>query len=578
MEFALVGVVAIVTIVAVATFSKQLGVAAPLVLVVVGIGLSYLPGLGNRIEVPSWVILTVVLPPLLYANAVQVPLLDFRRNFRTISVLSVWLVIATTVVVGFTLFALIPELNLGAAFALGAVVSPTDAVAATAVAKSMGLPTRIISILEGESLVNDASSLVLLKTAIATTGVAVNLWAVAGDFAFSVVIAIALGLAVGFVTVRIRARLNDSVLETASSFAIPFLAYLPVESLGASGVLAAVVAGLYSGHEGARHFTAQARISERLNWRTVQFVLENGVFLLMGFQLKTIVEEVPHESFGVLGAVGLGLLVCLLLLVVRGLFVVPLTWRARADQKRADQYAPVLAERLEDLRSRPEPEDERVAGKVERYTRKIERREADLTELAQTRVGPRSAAVITWAGMRGVVTVAAAQSLPADTPDRAQLVLIAFTVAIVTLLGQGGTLPWIIRLTKIRGSDASADRRELADLLEEMTNSALEVLNRPSDGAADDRTFDEEVIERVRRDTLNRLEGARERVDRGEDADDQLGPHSQYWILRSQVLAAERSALLEARSRGNYSSRVLGRAESLLDADETRIARGSDDF
>ncbi len=578
MEFALVGVVAIVTIVAVAMFSRQLGMAAPLVLVVVGIGISYLPGLPTPIEVPSWVILTLVLPPLLYANSIQVPLMDFRRNLGTIAALSVWLVIATTLVVGFVLFAIIPELNLGAAFAIGAIVSPTDAVAATSVAKRLGLPARVISILEGESLVNDASALVLLKTAIAATGVTVNLWAVAGDFLFSVIVALAIGLAVGFVSVVVRARMNDSVLETASSFAVPFIAYIPTESLGASGVLAVVVAGLYSGHAGARHFSAQARISERLNWRTVQFVLENGVFLLMGLQLKTIIEEVPSAAFGVLGAVLLGLLACALLLAVRAAFVVPLTLRTRANKKRADRFAPILSKQLEKLRARPDPDDERTAGRVSRFTRRVERREADLNELSQTRAGARSATVITWAGMRGVVTVAAAQSLPSNTPDRSQLVLIAFTVALATLLIQGGTLPWVIRWTGLRGSDAAAARRELADLLEEITTSGLEVLNKPFDRTSADQKFDAEVIERVRRDTVNRVEGARERVDEGDESHTEQGPHSQYWLLRAQVLSAEREALLEARSRGSYSSRVLGRAELLLDADETRVSQHGDDF
>ena len=171
-------------------------------------------------------------------------------------------------------------------------ISPTDAVAATALGKKLGLPPRLVTILEGESLVNDATALVLLRSAIAATAATVSFWAVVGDFAYAVLLAIAIGLVVGFVTVLVRSKLRDSMLDTAISFAVPFIAYLPAEYFHASGVLAVVVAGLYSGHSSAKRFSAQARISERLNWRTVQFVLENGVFLLMGLQVSLLVTEV----------------------------------------------------------------------------------------------------------------------------------------------------------------------------------------------------------------------------------------------------------------------------------------------
>jgi monovalent cation/hydrogen antiporter len=573
MEIALVGVLGIVTIVAVAVFSKQLGVAAPLVLVVVGVGVSFLPGLPSPIEIPSWVILTAVLPPLLYSNAIQVPLVDFRRNIGTISVLSVWLVIATAVVVGFVLYAIVPDLNLGAAIALGAIVSPTDAVAATAVAKKLGLPTKLVAVLEGESLLNDASALVILKSAIAATGVAVSLWAVAGDFVFSVVVAIAIGLLVGFVTVFARARLNDSVLETASSFAIPFIAYIPTESLGASGVLAVVVAGLYSGHNGARHFTAQARISERLNWRTVQFILENGVFLLMGLQLKTIVGQVPEGELGVGGAVLLGLLLCVLLLVIRVLFVIPIIIGLRRSQKRSVGRESQLSDGLDRLRNRPDPDGARQARQRNRVTKYLQRKEADITDLQGSRIDWRSGVVVSWAGMRGVVTLAAAQSLPLNTPFRPQLILIAFTVGIVTLLGQGGTLPWVIRLTGIQGTDATADRRELAELFDEVGQAALAVIDNPDAELPDGKKPDPAVVERVRQETQNQIDGARERVDHQSGEAVELGPQQQYLILRTEVLAAQRAALLEARSRGSHSSRILGRAEAMLDIEESRLAQ-----
>jgi CPA1 family monovalent cation:H+ antiporter len=574
MEFALLGVLGIVVLVAVSAFSKQLGIATPIVLVIVGVGISYLPMVPNHIEVPPWVILMAVLPPLLYSAAIQVPLLDFRRNLGTISALSVVLVIVTALIIGFVLYMILPDLDLAAGIALGAVVSPTDAVAATAIAKRLGLPARIVTVLEGESLVNDASALVLLKSAVAATAATVHIGEVAGSFALSVLVAIAIGLAVGIVTVFVRSRLDDPVLETAMSFAVPFIAYIPAESLEASGVLAVVVAGLYTGHNAARKFSAQARIAERLNWRTVQFILENGVFLVMGIQLKTIVASVEsHPSnLDVWGCILLGLLVCILLLVIRGLFVVPIVLRLRANQTKAGELRERLDDGIDRLKERPEPVTDRGHRRWRRVSRYLARRSADITDMQEGSIGWRGGAVLTWAGMRGVVTLAAAQSLSRDTPYSYQLILIAFVVALVTLLVQGGTLPLVIRLLKVQGSDATADRRELATLLEELSEAGVAALEKPEIPLASGQEIDDGVLERVRKDTLLRVEAEWERVEFDDSAEETVGPHQQYRALRSVVLEAEREALLEARSRGNYPSRVLTKAQAMLDFDESRMA------
>ncbi|NEN06668.1 sodium:proton antiporter [Diaminobutyricibacter tongyongensis] len=574
MEIALIAVVGVVTVVAVAAFSKQLGVAAPLVLVVVGVATSFLPGLPSSLQVPSWVILGLVLPPLLYSSAVQVQLTDFRRNLGTISMLSVVLVIATAFAVGFLLHALLPALDLGSAIALGAVVSPTDAVAATSVAKRLGLPTRLVAVLEGESLVNDASALVLLKAAIGATGAGLSLLAIGGDFLYSVVVAIGIGLLVGVINVWVRAKLKDSVLETAISFVVPFVAYIPTESLGASGVLAVVVAGIYTGHSAARSFSPQARLSEQINWRTIKFLLENGVFLLMGIQLHEIISKAQDSVLGAWGAFGIGLLLCVVLLVIRALFVFPIVWQLKENQKRAPEVSERLSDGLERVRTEREkrpPQDERTERRWNRFTRYLERREADVSDLQDSPIGWRGGVVITWAGMRGVVTVAAAQSLP-DSAYRSPLILIAFTVAIVTLLVQGGTLPVLIRRLGITGSDAAADRRELAGLLEEMSKAGLAAIDHPDDEAPEARTYDPDVVERVRQDTMLRVEAQWERAEREESDTPVFGPHQQYQALKEQVLEAERNALLDARSRGSYSSRVLLHAQVMLDFEESRLS------
>lgn len=572
MEYALIGVVAIVTIVAVAAFARQLGIAAPLVLVVVGVGFSFVPGMNGHIVVPSWVILDGVLPPLLYAAAVQVPIVDLRRNLAQISMLSVLLVVATTFIVGFLLVGMLPGIGLGAAIAVGAVVSPTDAVAATSVAKRLGLPPRLVTMLEGEGLVNDASALVLLKAALGATGAGISVLGIAGQFVFSVTLAIVMGLLVGVLTVRVRAKLRDPVLDTAISFAVPFIAYIPAAIVGASGVLAVVVAGIYSGHRGATAFSPQTRLSERLNWRTVQFLLENGVFLLMGLQLKTVIGTVPERHFGPWQAVVLGLLVCGVLLGIRVLFVIPLQWRMKLAQRRAVRREQRVAKGLARLRDRPEPDDPRGARRWRRRRLFADRREADLSDLSDNRPSWRGAAVLSWAGMRGVVTVAAAQSLPAG-PYRRQLILIAFTVAVVTLIAEGGTLPLLIRRIGIRGSDVAADRRSLATLIDEISQAGLSALETEIPDAAETRA-DPDVIERVRQDTLLRSAAAWERAERAESEAPEDGPHQQYRALRSRVLAAERDALLQARSRGSYPSRVLLRAQELLDSEEARLSQG----
>ncbi|MGD8194009.1 cation:proton antiporter [Herbiconiux sp. P18] len=536
----IIGVICLIIVVGVSALSPKLRLATPILLVVIGLGISIIPGV-PPVHVPSEWVLAGVLPPLLYSSAINLPLVDFRKNLGSISVLSVLLVIASAVITGFLLFMILPDLNLAGAIALGAVISPTDAVAATSIGKKLGLPPRLIAVLEGESLVNDASALVLLRTATAASAGTIALGGfggVATDFAYSSILAVGVGLVVGFLTVYARSRLRDSVLTTAVSFVIPFLAYIPAEAIGASGVLSVVVAGLYTGHMGARHFTASIRISERLNWRTIQFLLENGVFLLMGLELKDIFldaigDDPQSQNLNAWEAVLLGVGAAFVLFVVRFAFVGPLLAYQRARAHRRDPNG-------------------QEAGEA---------------------TGWRGGLVLSWAGMRGVVTVAAAQSLPEATAYRSQLILIAFTVSIVTLVLQGGTLPWIIRLTKLRGVDEAADHAEFATLVDELRAAGLQVLEAPELSLPDGTQVDEGVVERVRSDADLRSESAWERAHaaavQGEAAE--IAPHQQYRALRLEVLRAEREALLDARGRGEYASRILVRAQLMLDQEESRL-------
>ncbi|QEO10540.1 cation:proton antiporter [Protaetiibacter larvae] len=575
MEYALVAIAGIVAVVSAAAWAPRLGVAAPLILVVIGVGYSLIPGV-PPIDIEPDLILFGVLPPLLYAAAIKVPFLDFRRNLSTITVLSVGLVVASAFVTGFVLYMILPDLDLAAAIAIGAVISPTDVVAATSIARRIGLPARLLSILEGEGLVNDATALVLLRSAIAATALTAQgaefvAWNAIGDFFYAVVVAIAIGVFVGIIAVWVRRKLDNPMLDTAISFAVPFIAFIPAEELHGSGVISVVAAGLYSGHRSATALTASSRISERFNWSTVQFVLENGVFLVMGAQISTIISDVHQEKLSSVEAVALGLLMTGLLILTRYVFVWPLVFLMRRREQRIDERQGMLQRTLDRVQSMTGMGNQRIERRREQVVRRIDRRRNDLAELKAEGLGWRGGIVLGWAGMRGVVTLAAAQSLPRNTPYYEQLVLIAFTVAIATLLVQGGTLPLVIRLTRIRGTDRAADRRELAALLEEMSTAGVAVLDQ-GEVTVEGHLVDPEVIDRVRSDTLLASASAWERAQHADEVDGIVhSPHQQYRSLRREVLAAERDVLIEARSRGTYPSRILQRAQSLLDLEEARL-------
>lgn len=570
MELGIYAVLGIAVIVAVAYFSGRLGVAAPIILVVVGVAISYLPGV-PEIELSHELVLDGLLPPILYAAAISVPAVDFRRNIGTITSLSVVLVVVTAFGVGFLLFTLLPDLNLAAAIALGAIISPPDAVAATSVGRRLGLPPRILTVLEGEGLVNDATALVLLRSASAAAlGGALTPWDTVLDFVFAVVVAIALGLAAGFVTVYVRSKLHDPVLDTAISFAVPFAAFMPTEALGASGVLAVVVAGLYTGHASPSAFSAQARISDRINWRTVQFLLENAVFLVIGLEIKTLIEHVDDpEVLSVADSFALGALATVALIVVRFLWVTPLIYGLRLRAQGAEKSTYQMRLALDHYRRAP-VRNKWEASRMRRAERVYGRQRADLEQLRRENIDWRGGLVLSWSGMRGVVTLAAAQSLPESIPYRSQLILIAFTVAVLTLVLQGGTLPALIRLLKIQGVDEVQDRRELATLLDEISFAGLAVLDEPAVaiGAAE---VHPDVVERARQASFLRAEASWERSHQADEDDHSETPHHTYRLLRLAIVDAERERLLDARARGAYPSRILSQAQAMLDLEETRL-------
>jgi CPA1 family monovalent cation:H+ antiporter len=366
----------------------------------------------------------------------------------------------------------------------------------------------------------------------------------------------------------VRTRLSDPVLDTAVSLAVPFVAFVPTQFLGASGVLAVVVAGLYASHAAPAALTPQARISDRINWRTIQFLLENGVFLLIGLELRTLIEQVHPEVFGFGPTVLVALAATLALALIRLVWMVPLVLALRARAALAERT--LLRQWLafdHYRRSRRGPIATRLWRRAERA---YPRRRADLEELRRDGVTPKGGLVLGWSGMRGVVTLAAAQSLPPSTPYYPQLVLIAFIVAVVTLVVQGGTLPAVIRVLGVRGADAADDQRELAALLDDLGFAGLAVLDAAVSDLEDVDEIDPAVLDRARQSSFLRAEAAWERS-RGPDVPLQETPNRLYRRLRLTIVQAERERLLEARRTGAYSSRALLQAQALLDGEETRL-------
>ncbi len=570
MELGVYAVIAVAVIVGVAAFARKLGVAAPIILVLVGVCLSYLPGV-PKIEIPHEIILDGLLPPILYAAAISVPITDFRRNLAPIAGLSIVLVVATAFAAGWVLFELLPNLNFAAAVALGAIISPPDAVAATSIGRRLGLPPRILTVLEGEGLVNDATALVLLRSATAAAlGQLATPWAGVLDFLYAVLVAVVVGLVVGFVSVWVRSKLTDPILETALSIVVPFAAFAPTEALHGSGVLAVVITGLYTGHAAPKHFSAQARISDQINWRTIQFLLENGVFLLIGLELRTLITDVEHpEVLSVADAIGIGLIATLTLILVRYASIGPLILSLKRRAERAERA--VLREWLMISYFRDHPvRNRRQAMRKQRTELRYERHRSDLEEYRQEDIDWRGGVVLGWSGMRGVVTLAAAQSLPQTIPYRPQLILIAFTVAVVSLVLQGGTLPWLIRTLGLQGIDLADDRRLLAKLLDDLSTTGLAVLDDPEAVVGTADPVDPEVVERVRQSSYLRAEAAWERIILS-DAPAETRPHHVYRTLRLAVVDAERERLLLERARGAYPSRILSEAQSMLDIEETRL-------
>lgn len=589
MSLELVAIIGVLLVVAVSVLAPKVGVAAPLLLVLLGLAANLLPFV-EGVEVPPEWILGGILPPLLYSTAVSTPTMEFRRDFRLISLFSVLLVVFSAVLVGLLACALVPGLPLGIGIALGAIVSPTDAVA-TAVIRQAGVSPRIVTVLEGESLLNDASALVLLRSAVVAVGVSISLWQVALDFVWAVVAAVAIGLVIGKLNLAVRSRVTQVTSNVTLSLVVPFLAYLPAEHVGASGLVAAVTAGLVTGYGAPRRLGAEDRLTERAVWRTVELLLESAVFLLVGLEAPTLAADLLESG----GSLGLAALVAVaaatLAIGVRAAFVAWSVWTLARHNRRMPavrQKLTELQDRLADgeeprigraERSLPEKRGERkvrrlarraTAGvdsaeeRISRWQQLVSRRVADLDYLAAEQFGWREGVILVWAGMRGAVTIAAAQTLPSGTPHRSLLVLAAALVAVGTLLVQGSTLSWLAGRLGLTGQSGDDDLTQWEALRADLNRAAFSRLT-----SGELAGFPPELVEK-----------ARERLARNPPSDeDDFRPGTpaarermrRFRALRLELIAAQRDELLSLRDLGTYPSGMLNAALAQLDAEQIGI-------
>ena len=508
----LLAVVALITVLA-----RRIGVPYPILMVVGGLGLGFVPGL-PRVDLEPEIVLLLFLPPILFSAAYLSSPRELWRNVRPISLLAFGLVLTTTLAVAVVMVNLVPGIGWPAAIALGAIVSPPDAIAATAIAQRLGLPRRLVTILEGESLVNDATALVTYRLAVAAAAPGAAF--VASDAVltfFTVAIGgVLIGLAVGWLTTWLLAKLDDPPVEVLLTLLAPFAAYLPAEQLGVSGVLAAVSGGLLVGHRASRVMSSDTRVLGVGTWQMTIFVVNGLAFVLIGLQLPSVMATVAERPVAELAA--LAAAISITVIGVRLAWVFPATYLPR-------WLVPSLARRD------PAP--------------------------------PRSAVlVLGWAGMRGAVSLAAALALPAGFPERDLLIFLTFVAILATLVGQGLSLPALIRWLGL-GDDGSAEHEEI-HAREAATAAALARLDELESEIPGHRP----LIDQLRDRYAHRAEHYVHSHEGDALADDP--EEREHEEIRRAVLAAERLAIIGLRDRGVISDEALRRVERDLDLEELR--------
>jgi monovalent cation/hydrogen antiporter len=504
--------------------ARPLGVPYPILLVLGGLLLGFLPGL-PAVELPPELVLVVFLPPLLYQAAFFSTLRDLRADLRAITTTAVGLVLVTMAAVAVTAHALVDGLSWAVAFTLGAIVSPTDALAATAVARRLGAPRRLVTVLEGESLVNDATALVAYRIAVAAAvGGSFVVWEAGLRFVAGVAGGVAVGLIVGWLVAVVRRRLEDPPAEIVLTVVTGYAAYLPAERLEVSGVLAAVTAGLFVGWRAPELASPTTRLLAFSFWEILVYLLNAVLFLLVGLQLQPILEQVTGRSVATL--LGLAALVSAVVIAVRFVWSFTVPYLVRALARRPSQVA--------------------------------------------RRVGARQRLISSWSGMRGAVSLAAALALPLETnsgqpfPERELILFVTFGVIFVTLVVQGLTLPALIRRLGVH--DDGAEQREELQARLGATDAALA---RLEELAVEEWTRDD-TVERLR--GLYQFRRRRLKARAGIFEDDGYEDRSlAYQRLVRELLEAQRHAIIRLRNQGVISDGVMHRVERELDLEDSRL-------
>lgn len=522
----------IIAAIAVTGLANRRDMQAPLVLVILGSAASFIPGM-PRLELNPHVILGVVLPPLLYSAALTFSVATFRAHLMPILRLGVFAVLATAFAVAFVSDWLVPQFTFGAALVLGAVVAPTDAVSAVAVGHKLGLPRRVIAILTGEGLVNDATALTLFSVAVAAvSGTRGLVDSPVLFFGYEVVVGVAIGLVLATIVRWVRSRLYDSRLETVLGLMLPFAAYLAAEEVQASGVLSVVAAGFLMGHT-ATDASVATRIQERSVWGSVDLLLEMFVFAYMGLQLKFVISEVGNHGLPVHHVFFYAFVILVVVIVARPAWIF-VNWSRH-----------------------------RVGLALERPRTAVQ-------------LNWRESLVVSWAGMRGVVTLAAAAGVPVLTatgqrfPGREVIQAIAFVVAVGTLLVQGVTMPMLIRkldvadpYERLRTEEQLELARAISHEAEERALAAFAAKPPPGVAPAEVRT----VLERVRRSLQARLQ-AREAEEAGDRDPASVDAGALFDSFRRATLRAQREALIAARDAGDLDDEVMRSVLEGLDIEE----------
>jgi CPA1 family monovalent cation:H+ antiporter len=497
----------------------RLSVPYPILLVIGGAGIGFLPGMPD-VELSPDAVLVIFLPPLLYSAAFFSSLRDLRDNVRPIGLLAIGLVIFTTLGVGVIAHAVIDDLSWAVAFTLGAIVAPTDPVAATAIASRSGAPRRLITILEGESLINDSTALVAYKVAL--TAVLAGSFSVlhaAGSFVVDAGVGIAIGVAVGVAVAEVRRVIDDAPTEITISLITPFLAYLPADALGVSAVLAAVTSGIWLGWRAPRLITSATRIQLYSVWEVLTFVLNATLFLLVGLQLPGIIERIADDYSGG-QLLGWAALVAGAVIVIRFVWVFPATYIPRWMSRRIRERDPVPA-----------------VGNV---------------------------ALVAWVGMRGAVSLAAALAVPDSVPGRDLIVFLVYGVILVSLLIEGATIGPLIRLFGLH-DDGKLDRLEMKARIK----AAKAAIARLDELIGEDWVR-EESAERLRSFHEFRIRRFRARFD--DEDDGAIDDRSlAYQHLQRHVLEAQREEIIRLRNERYINDQVLRRIEHDLDLEDARL-------